>query len=356
MTLRVSSPSEAVQGFVLPIVAVAIAVFALSVLTLTATVDDAATRVHRLKEDAAFARRAVTAEARAAFLLATEPLRPGGIAVGGDRAAPIDSPPDSRDRRVQTVRLDGRWYATTVEGRTLLVSLQDSAGLMNVNAADPARLARLIEAAGVDPAVALPAAATLADFVDGDDVRRPQGAERAEYARGGAAVPADAPLLDVRQVHDVLDWDARVGPAQMRAFQRWAFAGEAEDGLNVNTAPAPVLAAAFGADTSRALQIVRRREAQNIQSSDDLAALIGGGLQIDGQDFATAPGRVIQLRVREAGTAGGARQIATSLIFARSVDIPPIGVGPRDNSPDPDQRSSNERLEPLPAGGRFPPR
>lgn len=356
MTERASSSPAAVQGFVLPIVAVAIAVFALSVLTLVATVDDAATRVHRLKEDATFARRAVTAEARVAFLLATEPLRPGGVAVGGDRSAPFDSPPDARDRRTQIVRLDGRWYATTVEGQTLLLSLQDSAGLMNINTAEPPRLARLIEAAGVDPSAALPVAATLADFVDGDDARRPQGAERAEYARRGAPAPADAPLVDVRQAHDVLDWDTRVGPAQMRAFQRWAFAGEAADGLNVNTAPAPVLAAAFGIDDGRALQIVRRREAQIVRTSDDLAAVIGGGLQIDGQEFAAAPGRVIQLRVREAGAAGGARQIATSLVLAGSVENPPIGVGPRDNSPDPDQRSSDERLEPLPAGGRFPPR
>lgn len=355
MTAPSVSARRGAEGFVLPIVAVAIAVFALSVLTLVSTIDAASVRVTRLQEDAAFARQAASAEARVSFLLATEPLRAGAVAVGADRNAPSDSPLDLRDRRILPVHLDGRAYVTIVDRRQVVVRLQDTAGLLNVNGADPARLARLLAATG-DEGAATRAAALVADFTDPDDARRPGGAERAEYVRRGFDPPIDMPIDDVRRVHDVLNWDDLVTAAQMAELERFARAAPAEAGLNVNTAPAPVIAAAFGIDAARAAEIVRRRAAQPVRTTDDLAAIAGGGLQLEGQPLAAAPDRTQRLTVSATGPDGLTRRMTTSLIFAVTLENPPIGVGPRDISPDPEQRSSDERLEPLPAGGRFPPR
>lgn len=353
MTLRGVHPTASSQGFVLPVVAIAIAVFALSVLTLVSTIDGAATRVARLQDDAAFERRAITAQSRIAFLMATEPLRAGALAVGADRAAPIETPLDPRDR---ALHLDGRAYATVVEGRTMVVNVQDTAGLLNLNAADHTRLARLIAGVTGDSSAAMRAAASVADYADPDDVRRQGGAEGNDYARRGLPRPRGAPLEDVREVNDVLDWDTLVPAMASRTLFTLTRAAPVDAGLNVNTAPVPVIAAALGVDEGRARQIVQRREAQPVRNADDLAAIAGGGLQSEGLSFAAAPDRMMRVTVRDANPGRAPRRMTTSLVLAENVETPPIGVGPRDISPDPEQRSSDERPEPLPAGGRLPPR
>lgn len=109
-------------------------------------------------------------------------------------------PVDASRRRFA---LDGTARACEAnDGGVLIISVQDEAGKVDVNAADERLLRALLTA------LAIPAGAVtdaLLDFRDADDNRRPQGAERAEYAAAGRPQgPKNAPLNVVDELEQVL--------------------------------------------------------------------------------------------------------------------------------------------------------
>jgi general secretion pathway protein K len=137
--------------------------------------------------------------------------------------------------------------ATPIENGIIEGRIVDAQGLVNLNNMtltgtqgdeERARALRLFARLGV-PAAALDA---VADWIDNDAEARPNGAEDAWYARQPVAyLAANAPLVRAGEVAAVRGFDdatvARVLP--------YVTALPAGTPLNVNTAPAPVLAAAL---------------------------------------------------------------------------------------------------------------
>jgi hypothetical protein len=68
---------------------------------------------------------------------------------------------------------------------------QDAAGLIDVNAAEPETLARLLQSLGVTQERAAQLGAAIADWRDVDDLVRSGGAESAQYASAGLEAPAN---------------------------------------------------------------------------------------------------------------------------------------------------------------------
>ena len=120
---------------------------------------------------------------------------------------PADAPPRrfARDGTAQACEAS--------DGNVLVISVQDEAGKVDVNAADE-RLIRALFSALVIPASAA-AADALLDFRDADDNRRPQGAERADYLAAGRQAPKNAPLTVVDELEQVLGLTA-VDVARLR--------------------------------------------------------------------------------------------------------------------------------------------
>lgn len=71
----------------------------------------------------------------------------------------------------------------------------------------------------------------------------------------------------------------------------WVAVGRSESGLNINTAPAPVLEAALG-DRRRARTIIAQREAGPLTDITQVEALTGGTARANGVNFVVAPGRI----------------------------------------------------------------
>ncbi|MFZ4602216.1 MAG: hypothetical protein ACOYM8_07140 [Caulobacterales bacterium] len=340
-------------GFALPIVIFTVAIFALSAFTLAESVNGYATQLRRAKEQAEFERRAAIVEARLAYLALSEPMSARSIAVGGDRAAPFDAPPVGRSGapRLREVMLDGAWYGIDIEGQRFEASLQDEAGLPNINGRSPERLARSLQGAGATPDAARLLADRIVDFTDGDDVRRPRGAERREYQRAALEPPPNAPLGDIREAEGVLGWSEFLAPKARAAAVAALRAAPADASFNVNTARGPALAAAFGIDERTVETVLRRRNGVIIRNTDDLAAIAGGGFQLDEIRIAATPARAIRLVVREARVGGRVRREQTSsLVLAKPGDEAPIGFGRRSVRRNADIRSEDERAEPLPGG------
>ena len=114
-------------------------------------------------------------------------------------------PADASRRRFA---LDGTAQACEADGGgVLVISVQDEAGKVDVNAADE-RLLRALFTALEIPASAAAADAVL-DFRDADGDRRPQGAERADYQSAGRPQgPKNAPLNVVDELEQVLGLSA----------------------------------------------------------------------------------------------------------------------------------------------------
>jgi type II secretory pathway component PulK len=71
----------------------------------------------------------------------------------------------------------------------------------DVNAIDEASLSRVLMMVGMTGAQAESAAAAVLDWEDGDDRRRPMGAEREWYEARGRIPPFNRPLTDLRELH-----------------------------------------------------------------------------------------------------------------------------------------------------------
>jgi general secretion pathway protein K len=93
-------------------------------------------------------------------------------------------------------------------GTLLRISLQDEAGKVDLNAADERLLRALLSGSGIS-AGGGPAIDRILDFRDVDSVRRPDGAERAEYAAASRQQgPKNEPFAVIEELHQVLGFSA----------------------------------------------------------------------------------------------------------------------------------------------------
>jgi general secretion pathway protein K len=103
------------------------------------------------------------------------------------------------------IRTDGTVYNWQFANCSVRLSIQDQLAKLNVNQAPEALLAALIESTGVEHAKAQSLSDAIADFRDADNLRRPQGAEEAEYQNAGLGWgPKNAPLQSLEELQQVL--------------------------------------------------------------------------------------------------------------------------------------------------------
>lgn len=93
-----------------------------------------------------------------------------------------------------------------INGRTIIVRLISTQGLIGIDPDDPRKAQLFLEQAGLDAAEASRLAARLGDYADGDDLRRLGGAERENYPDGRA--PSNQPLRSPSELCAVLGWEA----------------------------------------------------------------------------------------------------------------------------------------------------
>jgi len=275
------------SGYVLPTVLVLIAIA--SLVSLTAMEGVAAlTRLAEQSRDATrFRAAAMTAEARAVYLLATEPLGPDRVRIGGARVSLIEAygrgAGEPADAGVETepLYLNGRRYRFSASGGPIMVRVQDTAGLLNLNIAHERQLSALFQQQGMDELRASTLGAQIADFVDTDHLRRARGAEVQEYRAAGRAPPANAAFRRPEQIFSVLTAEDSLSPASFRRLWPLITSEPDSSAFNINTAPAEVLSARFGLPQALAQRAIARRRDGPYQSLDELESLLGVPLADD---------------------------------------------------------------------------
>lgn len=171
----------------------------------------------------------------------------------------------------QAIALDDRPYRGTGEDT---VSLQDYHGLLNLNFVDKEALFHLLGQFGVPPEKRDPMLDTLLDYIDTDDLRRLNGAEKREYEAQGLAPPANDWLVAPGQLQGILGWREQTRLWRGSRFAQFVTTGLVP-GLNLNTAPLEVLASLPGNTGASATLILQSRRLAPCRSAVQFARLTG---------------------------------------------------------------------------------
>jgi Type II secretion system (T2SS), protein K len=101
-------------------------------------------------------------------------------------------------------------YALTINNDAFEVRLQASAGLVDLNTAQPADLARFFLLAGADQETAVNLADKIADWRDADSLVRLAGAERPDYQTAKLPRPKDGYFTSIKEIAEVMGFDAEI--------------------------------------------------------------------------------------------------------------------------------------------------
>ena len=234
------------------------------------------------------------------------------------------------DRRLGNVDHLGEPWALKlpplpVENGELVGQIEDQQGAFNlnnlvtdgkVNVAQLAHFRNLLATLGLPGELA----DALADWIDNDSEPQPRdGAEDAYYlALDPPYLTANQPLLDVAELALVRGFDANVR-ARLRPY---VTALPRVTAINVNTAPAEVLAAVIeGLDLGGAQALVTQRDRAYFRSSDDFLRRLPRGVEAAAGDIGVSSDYFMAtLRV----TIGGAQARGKALLARGSSGWPEV--------------------------------
>jgi len=254
------------QGYVLLMVLAALAVMAYVAQRFAQRNDEL--RRNELDFSQYAHARAATAGAVSATLYwnATRPLMPAGRGM-------LDS----------QLRHDGQRYITTDEA---FVAVQDFRGLLAINGASRPVLRNLLVQDGVPLQRAQAMIDVLDDYIDTDNLKRINGAERAEYQALDLPGPRNDWLISTRELEAMPLW--RDDPAQLARWTR-SFSSDIGHLVNPATAPLPVLKAVLPTANRAQLELIQTLSRAD-QLRDGRIAQSLTGLALDNDDFVFSPG------------------------------------------------------------------
>jgi hypothetical protein len=255
-------------------------VFLVAIEALTSLAAEA----RRAKQGAAFQAQALNLEARAAFLAATRPLGPAAVLAGDQPGAP------------PLLALDGRPYAAP---GGLALSVQDEAGLINLDTLPREAEPRLFAALGVAPGWRSAMADRFADFVDPRDLKRQNGADLSDYAAAGLPPPPKGALVRRDQLLGLMGWNGLVAAPAWHDFRDNLTADPRSTSVNVNTATPAMLEVVYGLTPAQAALAVAQRTHASFFELEDLGRAASVPLHGDVELSYTAPNGRIALRVAD---------------------------------------------------------
>ena len=252
-------------GFVLVlglVILVILTILATTVATLAQAARD--NQLQRLDEASASVDIEST-RATALYMLLTQRVTFGGLTVDGQMvlsederaiAGPGESP-FSYMPVGNEVALDGTPYRGV--GRAFF-AIQDDAGRLSVNWAPQILLERFLGIGSADPVPYVTLRNRLLDYQDRDDLKRLNSLERKDYLDAGLPPPTNRVMLTPLELRRIPGWRERLDPADDRVLR--ALSVQRQILVNVNTAPAEVVAALPGLDAATAARVVDIRRSQ----------------------------------------------------------------------------------------------
>jgi len=204
--------------------------------------------------------------------------------------------------------------ATPVENGSVEGRIVDAQGMLNVNnladgnqtVSERQRFDRLFNALRIPPATL----AAMVDWVDSDSIEEPGGAEDSWYGRmAQPGLAANMPAVRIDELAAVRG----VNPTVLAAMTRFVTALPDATPLNVNTAPAELLAASIdGVEPAALATLLASRAQQPFQNIGDFRARLPQGASPIGPDsMYTVKSRffLVSVRARQGDTVAQARAL-----------------------------------------------
>lgn len=258
-------------------------IFLVAMTALRSLTSEAASARARVQ----FLARALSMEASAAYMLATEPMSPTAVDVGAPRR--YDDAVSSATEDSNRIRLDGRPYRVEAD-RPMIMEFRDQAGLINLAYLSENGLRRLAAELGVPEQTARLLGARYRDYIDQDDLEQTRGGEGSSYPEGRP------PNRTMRTPDEWLSLAGAREAADPRAWRRlrpWLAMDPTSTNENVNTAGPDALRILYGATPGQISTALRQREEAPFLSFQNFAAVTGLP-DTSGESFYTFPsGRVI---------------------------------------------------------------
>jgi type II secretory pathway component PulK len=280
------APSAGKAGFALPSVLFVVAMVTLVFLVAIESLTSLAQETRGAKRGVLFQARALSLEADVAYAAATRPLGPAAVMRG----------PRAGDAAL--FALDGTPYDA---GSGLTVATQDEAGLINLDDLPPSAMPRLFAALGVSGDGQAVMADRLGDFLDADDLKRPQGAEADDYRHAGLPGPPNGPLRRRDELLGLMGWSSAVDRAAWRAFADNVTADPSSITANINTATAAMLEVVYGLTPAQAQAALARRAQAPFTALTDMGRTVGLGLPGDAELVYTMPSGRFAVKIEDQG-------------------------------------------------------
>lgn len=274
-------PLPRAKGFVLVLVLVMLVV--LTILATTVATLAQTARDHQLErlDEAEASIDIESTRATALYLLLSQRVTFGGLTVDGQMVLSEDEramagqgeSPFSYMPVGNEIALDGTVYRG--RGRAVF-AFQDDAGRVSVNWAPQIVIERLLGIGASDPMPFITLRNRLLDYQDRDDLKRLNSLERRDYLDAGLPPPTNRVLLTPLELRRIPGWRERIDPADDAVLRTLSVQRQVV--VNVNSAPAEVIAALPGLDAATAARVVALRRTQPFLSIGAFQQVSGSAL------------------------------------------------------------------------------
>ncbi len=222
------------------------------------------------------------------FMLATQRLTVAGLTVNESdaQASPTMIMDDTDGFTRLPVGNEIRLDSTAYQGLgTARFALQDDRGLLSVNWISPILRFAFYQSLGVASDQWDGLDAKRLDYEDPDDLHRLNGAEKDHYKKAGLPPPSNHPLVTPLEFRRIQGWDAmlaKLDDGKLLSMLTLTRGGD----ININTAPAQVLALLPGMQPQDAARMVELRgvapflSAAQAQQNFGLSEELDGGLSL----------------------------------------------------------------------------
>ncbi len=164
---------------------------------------------------------------------------------------------------IKPPQMPDRWNTTGTpqpwlfNGQVVQVAILDESGKIDINAGNEALMRGLFRSQGATEEEAAVLMEAILDWRDADSLKRPRGAEEAEYAAAGLAYkPANATFQSIEELRLVLG----MTPALYRRLAPLITIYARQAGINSQIAPRDVLRAIPGATDQQIDEYLKQRE------------------------------------------------------------------------------------------------
>lgn len=286
------------EGFALPAVLAVTGVVTLIFLVAITALASLTAEANSARARIRFLQRALSSEATIAYLMATEPMRSNGVLINGpifNNEEFADEEPEADGELTQLIRTDGRAYLMDQNG-PIIIRIQDNSGLVNINNLNSLTLSALLSELNIEQSQHGIIQSRLADYMDSDSLRQPNGAEARDY---GTDRVANRPLLTPAELMSVLGLRDQIDIRRWRRLQTSLQTSSPRPLFNLNTAPPQALKIMLGADEGQVERLIQAREFSRLTNTGMVEAIIGGKLFWDEDVFYNSPGNSVGISLHD---------------------------------------------------------